>query len=226
MLSLNNIIRKEYILYCSFLIPLVLLPDSFWRLCYLHGVSMLLIFFTDYKLRFFTLVAMIHSIIHHVWPFLDNTGYKLGYTPFYDVLCHILMMYFAYEVINSHIKKKDLQWKSKFKYLTYFFIIGAIINCLTAICSYQSFDSQCHQYFAWTSIFQAVSTGFWIATMLWYEKWNDHKFFTHWLVIIVIICANWGLYKYSHDILALAMDYRYIEAIFMVSTWTPFFAKL
>jgi hypothetical protein len=222
--------RKEsrilsYCFYGISLVPLLILPDSWWRLFYLYTVSTFLFFFSDFKARIFLLVGVAHSVIHHIWPFLHPGGYDLSQPPFFDVAWHCFMMVMCYGVILHWSKKHRVLHYNTFYYISVFFIIGSVINTATSISNGESTSDFAHHLFTWMSVFQAVSTGYWIGTLCSWEKWDQH-FFPHLLGNVAFIVGNWALYKWHEPFVGLSMKYHYIEAIFICSAWVPGLNKL
>ena len=96
---------SRYALYAMALVGLFLMPTDWSKVAYLHIVSIFLgsFFAKDNEMRFFVLLGMMHSAIHHIWPFLDTNGYNYLEEEFYDVFCHLMMIYFCFNLITiSH----------------------------------------------------------------------------------------------------------------------------
>ena len=208
----------QYLGYVLSLAVLFVLPSNWYRLAYLHGISTLLLIFSHTSLNYFIILAMIHSAIHHLWPFMTHKGYNQDASPFYDVLCHTVMIYAAHNLVAEHL--------GSWVWLSYFFILGSIGNTINSVYLTPKINTAGDTAFGFTSVFQAVSTGFWISTMLWYGSWADPSFVTHWLAIIGIMVANWGLYKLSHKAVGYSMKYNYVEAVFIVCTWVGAVSQL
>lgn len=215
----------NYLAFIGGLLTLLILPSDFSKLVYLHGISLICWFLSDDKLRMYILFAMLHSAIHNLWPFLTAKGFDPSYDSIYDIICHFCMMFACYQLIRENNYDYAHNKKIVMDVLSIVFLIGSLINC------YYSYHMDTDKYsyntmiFVYTSIFQAVSTGYWIGTMLWYNNLQNEKFFYVWLLSIVAFCFNWSVYKYSEHFIAISMFYRYVEGIFMICTWIPVFFK-
>lgn len=200
------------VLYILYLSLLIILPDDSTRMFYLHSISLVTCLTTTVEKRFYVLMAMFHSALHNLWPFLSSDGYNPNYIAFYDVLWHTLSMLVCWEHIAKRNKSKTIA------YLTMLFLVASMVNCVTSV-----FVSAENKFwtdvFVYTSITQAISTGYWVATTLWFDNVRDPSFIYHWTAWIVIMTANWFVYERSIELLKLSMKYRYIEGVFLVSTW-------
>lgn len=196
---------------------LLLLPSEGTRLVYLHGVSTVSWYFANDTLRMYILLAMFHSAVHNLWPFLTAAGFDPTYESVYDVFCHFTMMFACFQLINQKITNK----KKIMNILSIVFLIGSLVNCYNSYYMDNNKDSFNTILFVYTSIFQAISTGYWVVTLLWYNRLNNPQFFYHWILAIILYMFNWGIYKYSEDFIALSMFYRYVEGVFMVCSWMP-----
>ena len=123
-------------------------------------------------MRPYILIAMMHSAIHHIWPFINKQGYNIRESPFFDVLCHLIMMIWSYNILDNIIHNVF------FHYLTLFWCIGSIFNTIIALIPVSSTNDWNYILFAWTSITQAISTGYWISTMLWYPEMIKANYFS------------------------------------------------
>lgn len=209
---------------------LTILPDGFWRLCYIYGVSTLIFTFNSVHDNTFLGLAVIHGMIHHLWPFMTSTGYNQLWSPFYDVVWHLVMLYKCYSQICKFFKdypnKKfgKPQYENIFYYVTYISIAGSLLNCFLAPYSMTP-ESWEFTLFGLTAIFQAISTGFWVSTCLWFNHWDHPDFFRHWGVWLLVTMGNWALYQVSDDLIGLSMEFRYVEALFIVASWMAFLPK-
>lgn len=210
------IICYRYLFYLICLPVLLLLPSDTYRLFYLHGISVLLILYVEFEVKFYILLAMFHSAIHNLWPFLTNNGYDRMGTSVYDVMCHFMMMLICYKKIfnlPTHVVSK------RFHFLTFCFLIGSVVNCF---CSYAITDSDnyvTHSLFEYTTIFQAISTGYWLATMFWFGCYHQKSFELHWMIWISLMSMNWLFYRLNEQLVGISTQYRYIEAVFIIGTW-------
>lgn len=204
-----------YVIFFNFLCILFIIPTRYYRLVYLHSLSIIFLI-PETPMRPYILLSMLHSAIHHLWPFIDTSGYNIKETPFFDVLCHFIMMIWSYGIINEKISNPV------FQYLTLFWGIGSLFNIIISLIPVKDYKDHAHTIFAWTSITQAISTGYWISTMLYYPNLINHPLFIyHWLFWIGLACVNWIIYKRDHSMIAKSMELTYIESVFIVCTWVP-----
>ena len=214
-------VKSRYALYFMSLIGLILMPSDWSKVAYLHFGSILLgsFFAKDNGMRFFVLLGMMHSAIHHIWPFLDTNGYNYLEQEFYDVFCHLMMIYFCFNLIRENYQEYPEKHKKWIHYLTYFYIFGSILNCISVFTVDDVPGSVSFNFFTYTTFFQAVSTGYWIGTMLWYNDLKNPRFFYHWCAWVFLMCCNWLIYKCNEFMMGLSMTYRYVEGVFIVCTW-------
>ena len=199
----------RYIFWIASFLPLVVLNNMAERLVYLYCLSgVTAVLFENNKKLVFLATAVFHSIIHNVWPFLTPEGYNMNETPFYDVLCHFVMMIMCYRLIN----KKNNYSK--------FFIFGSFLNVVASFFDGNIETASVHVLFSWLSVFQAISTAYWISTLICYDKWNNHS--KHFLGMALFIVGTWGIYMYDDSYVGLSMNYRYIEALFITSSVVSF----
>lgn len=222
---MNTLLR--YASYIFGLLVLIVLPDGWWRLAYLHGITVCLSLFANDQQRFYMLLAMFHSAIHHLWPFLKpGIGYDCREQEFYDVFCHMIMIWFCFQYIKSKYYWYPKTHKNLIKYITYLSLIGSVLNCISVYTMDDIQGSIRYNFFTYTTLFQAVSTGYWIATMLWFnELYNNNTFVWHWICWIALMCVNWLIYKCNESMMGLSMTYRYVEGVFMVCTWIAVIAN-
>lgn len=213
----SELYLSSYTTYVVGFIILLILPTEASRLYYLHLVSILVGFLSNSEMKFNILLGMFHSAIHNLWPFLKNTGYDKTETSVFDVFCHAIMMLLCYHHINyvgGHIT-----FRNKFHSVSKIFIIGALINCVVSYFITSSNNEYIHIIFEYTTIFQAISTGYWVATMLWYHNLEHIEFYGHWKFWISIMTINWFVYKFIPSLVGISMKYKYVEAVFIICTW-------
>lgn len=205
----------NYSLYVVSFSILLILPSGWHRLLYLHGASLIFGFLANDNVRFYVLLSMFHSAIHNIWPFLTENGYDNFETSTYDVFCHLIMMLVSYNLIKKNPPAKS----GMFNILTFIFLIGSVLNCIASYLIIDNKEKFIHLFFEYTTIFQAISTGYWISTMLWFNKHNHADFTKHWLVWIILMSINWALYKTFDGLVGISMHFKYIEAVFIICTW-------
>lgn len=214
-MTIPKAILINYILYFCGFIFLLILPSGWYRLLYLHIISLIAGSIANDQLKFYVLFGMFHSAIHNIWPFLTEDGYNNLETSTYDVFCHMMMMIVCYNLIKNNIKKN----KIIFHLLTYTFLLGSFLNCIVSYLIIGNNDEFVHFVFEYSTIFQAISTGYWISTMLWYDNHTHKDFIKHWFGWIILMSINWLLYKTIDNLVQISMYFKYIEAVFMICTW-------
>jgi hypothetical protein len=176
-----------------------------------------------------TLGGLGHSLVHKIWPFLDeNLGYVPYITALPDVLFHSIMLIFIWFKIRKFISRK-------LNIITILCILGSILNCIFTNFDnknqksyfYLFFTNPYYLIFNLTTSFQAISTAYWIAFCIHYGEWNNKMFPYYLLLCNTIIVSNWFWYNCDDifdlgiDLIKMSMKYRYIEGLFIVSTWVP-----
>lgn len=203
---------------------LMVLPGEFWRLLYIYGLSTLFVTMNSSKDNTLVLVAMVHGGIHHLWPFMTPEGYNHAWSPFYDVVCHLIMLLLCFIRIRRHHKVYPFgnkKYENLFYILSWLFITGSVVNCFIAPYSMIP-DSWEFRLFGLTAIFQAISTGYWVSTCLWNNNWEHKDFYRHWSVWIAVMSLNWFMYQMSDDLIGMSMEFRYVEALFIVASWLSY----
>lgn len=181
------------------------------------------------RLFIMALGGLAHSAIHISWPFLDaNHGYVPGISAFPDVLFHSFMLIFVWFNIKDNVSKR-------LNLITIFCIFGSILNCVftnfktvnRSTYNYLFFNNPKYLLFNLTTSFQAVSTAYWIAFALHYNKWHKQSFKYFLLLCNLVIVSNWfwyncdDIFQLGIGLIKMSMKYRYIEGLFIVSTWIP-----
>lgn len=227
-------IIERYILFIIGLLFTTILP-TYIRGLYLWGGSFIAIIISFYRkqltnrLLIISLSGLAHSAIHLWYPFLDsNKGYNPDISALPDVFFHSLMITFVWINIKNKIENKNV------KTITKFCIIGTLLNCI-----FTNFKSDSNNYyylflnnpyylvFNLTTSFQAVSTAYWIAFSLHYGEWNKKSFIYGLFLCNLVIVSNWfwyncdDIFNIGIGLIKMSMEYRYIEGLFIVSTWIP-----
>jgi hypothetical protein len=176
-----------------------------------------------------TIGGLGHSLVHIIWPFLDEkVGYVSHITALPDVLFHSLMLIFVWFKMRKFIS-------TKLNIITIFCIIGSILNCIfTNFYKGENtsyfilfFTNPYYLIFNLTTSFQAVSTAYWIAFCLHYGEWHNKNFPYYLLLCNTVIVSNWfwyncdDIFNLGIGLVKISMKYRYIEGLFIVSTWIP-----
>ncbi len=234
MLVYSISIIQRYILFITGLLFSTILPSS-WRGLYLWYGTFLAIVISLYKekltnrLLVTSLSGLAHSAIHLIWPFLDaKRGYNPNVSAFPDVFFHSLMIIFVWINIRNKIDNRSLQ------IITYLCILGTLLNCVftnfktSSNNYYQLFlNNPYYLVFNLTTSFQAVSTAYWIAFSLHYGEWEKKSFVYGLFLCNLVIVSNWFWYNCDDifglgiGLIKMSMKYRYIEGLFIVSTWIP-----
>ena len=188
------------------------------------------------KHLFFTVLSgLIHSKIHVTFPFLDDVqGFNPNVSALPDVLFHTFMLIFTFLSIKQYLK--PVIFKS-----TLFCIMGAVLNCVFTGFKIQGLNTQVstetyselllnntvYSIFVITTVFQALSTAYWIAFVIHYGEWKQEQFSYGLLMCITVIVSNWfwyhmdDIFSLNIGLVKLSMKFRYIEALFIVCTWFP-----
>lgn len=225
----------RYIFWMVSLSVSALLPASL-RLPYFYGGTALLYIYSaitgnmTFHLTLVALGGVCHSIEHNVWPFLVDTdeGFNDSVSALPDVAFHMVMLMFIWATQRAFLS-------SKVDKVTMACIVGAIINC--SLTNYKSFEIEGHSkwtfhyvFFNLTSVFQAISTAFWVAGCLHYGEWDKKSYWKCLLLTNIYFVINWALYNMDHfnvwpsvHLMQLSMRYRYIEGLFIVCTWVPLY---
>ena len=200
------------ILFWSLISVFYILPNVKSRFSYFNMGSIIKSLTSKRETSKFLLIGYIHHLIHIFSPFLDENGYNINYTPFYDVVCHLYMIVFCYQLVCEKSKQPDI-----FHTLSSIFIFGSLLNVITSILPVYSKFQIIYIIFSYLSIFQAISTAYWITTLLTYKYWNN--FMYNFYLVSSIIVGIWGFYMYDDTYVGLSMKYRFIEGLFIISTW-------
>ena len=218
-------ITMRYFCFSTALMLCSIIPHGY-RLSYLYGITILLWLYSvilghcTFHLSLFTMGGLAHSAVHNYWPFLNESveGFDTRYSSFPDVVFHTVMLVFVYMSTKSVLDPTVNKW-------TRIFIVGSLVNC--ALTNYKSMDTTHYVLFNISSIFQAISTAFWIATTLHYGEWNKHSYKKCLFLVNFVIVYNWVLYEFDHwahlglGLVGMSMKYRYIEGLFICCTWIP-----
>lgn len=231
-------IIHRYLLFIGGLLFSTILP-SYYRGLYLWYGTFLAILISGYRsqltnrLLVTSLSGLAHSAIHLIWPFLDaKRGYNPNVSAFPDVFFHSLMMIFVWINIKNKIDNRTLQ------IITQLCIAGTLLNCVfTNFKTYNNFKTNNYYYlflnnphylvFNLTTSFQAVSTAYWIAFSLHYGEWHKRSFVYGLFLCNLVIVSNWfwyncdDIFNLGIGLIKMSMKYRYIEGLFIVSTWVP-----
>lgn len=232
MISISIVTR--YIIFINGLLLCTIIPSSF-RGNYLWYGTFLIIFicFLRNKLTPDLLVTasggIIHSVVHIYWPFLDSEkGYRPDISAFPDVLFHSIMIIFVWIRIKKYVSKQ-------INFITIICICGTLLNCIFTNFKNTYNDSYYYLFlnnpyyliFNLTTSFQAISTAYWIAYTLHYEEWNKKSFIYCLFLCNLVIVSNWFWYNCDDifglgiGLIEISMKYRYIEGLFIVSSWIP-----
>lgn len=234
---MNSIsIVNRYILFITGLLFCTILSESLRGLYLWFGTFLAIIISLSrnclsLKLFIISLGSLCHSTVHIYWPFLDSQkGYMPDISAFPDVCFHSLMLIFIWFNIRNNVSKS-------IQMITIFCIFGSILNCIFTNFNnfnninntyhYLFFNNRYYLIFNLTTSFQAVSTAYWIAFVLHYEEWYK-KSFTYCLFLCnLVIVSNWFMYNCDDifdlkiGLIKMSMKYRYIEGLFIISTWIP-----
>jgi len=226
MITITISILERYFLFIGFLLFNTILPYSI-RGIYLWSGTILAIIITLLKnkltlrLLIISIGGLFHSAIHIYYPFLDyEKGYVADITAFPDVFFHSLMLIFIWLNIHNKISKK-------LQIITFFCILGSLVNCFFTNITNTNKKTYYYLFFNLTTSFQAISTAYWIAFCLHYGEWNKKSFVYGLFICNLVILSNWfwyncdDIFELGIDLVKMSMKYKYIEGLFIVSTWIP-----
>ena len=216
---------ERYLFFFMSLVLCGIIPSSF-RSTYLYGVTALLWSSSlirgtcDLQLSLITASGLAHSAVHICWPFLNETveGFDYQYSALPDVFFHATMLAFVWAITKSSVCPYVHIWTTRC-------IFGAMLNCLFTV--YQGTGGYLYIIFNITSIFQAISTAFWIAASIHYGEWGKDVYKLCLGLVNAVIVTNWAFYELDHwgglqlGLVGFSMKYRYIEALFICCTWVP-----
>ena len=250
--SIKNItisVINRYIFFLTGLLITTTIPSTL-RGVYLWGgtINACVICYLNKQLTFHLFLiaigGLLHSSCHLYWPFLVETinGFDESVSAFPDVFFHTTMLIFIWTSIRKTLS-------NSVNNITIFFITGSIINCMftnynssnnSFFCKFKEPIDESNalvkndyknqfQYllFNITSVFQAISTAYWIASVIHYKQWHLIEYKDGLSRCVYIIVVNWFFYELDHflnlelGLIYISMKYRYIEGLFIVSTWIP-----
>ena len=119
----------RYLFFISCLLLNTLIPSSFRGPYLWTGTifSLLICIFNERLsggLFFTALGGLGHSIVHILWPFLDeNLGYVPNVSALPDVMFHSAMIIFIWYKIKNYVSKR-------INIITAFCIAGSLLNCI------------------------------------------------------------------------------------------------
>jgi hypothetical protein len=228
----------RYLFFIGHLLANTIIPSSF-RGAYLWAGTIFSLSFCMIENRlsgglFFTALGGLgHSVVHILWPFLDE---KLGYVPSVsalpDVMFHSAMIIFVWYKMRRYISRE-------LNIITKLCIFGSILNCIFTNFGAPEKKSYYHLFlsnpyyliFNLTTSFQAVSTAYWIAFCLHYGEWNKKQFPYYLFLCNLVIVSNWfwyncdDIFSLGIGLIKISMKYRYIEGLFIMSSWVPLLFK-
>ena len=227
-------VPQRYAFFICGLFTLTILP-SIIRPYYLWLGTIGSIFYSIYKneltphICLISLSGIMHSFCHVIYPFLDEVqGFNPEISAFPDVFFHTIMLWFMWYSMKS-------QLVPSVNYITIFCVAGGVLNCILTRFKTTQTDSYAnlllsdgwYALFVITTVFQAISTAYWIACCLHYKEWNDILFSYGLLGCLTVIVSNWAWYQMDDifdlgiGLVRMSMKYRYIEGLFIICTWVP-----
>lgn len=170
------------------------------------------------------LLAAVHGLVHVYIPFIDHTGINTNHSAGWDVFVHLVMLVYAVHIyceesLIEHLRSKT--WKARFELVV---ILGSLLNFILG-----AFSEPDEPWFVYTSIFQALSTGYFVAVHLSHHGKECIKHHASNLPLLVgfltVASFNWGLFRSNHDVLADAFLNRYFETLFIIPTWIFYWSR-
>ena len=164
----------------------------------------------------------IHSILHYLYPFLDHNGLVIGITPFPDILCHTAMFVFAVWFLGFGQIKDFLnitEWNNVSIYFKIFWVIsvfGSALNIVSSLLIYEEDTTHFDEaviIFEYTSIFQAISTGFcWSASIVNPLTCKSEKLIKYHLIPWVSgAIITWFIFLFDNTFMDIMVDHGYLQ---------------
>lgn len=186
-------------MYFVLFTPLFIFSNEWIRFLYLYGTSMYLVCEnfrkqqTDYDKLFTLALATVAS----------STQFAI-----LNVVCG----YIAYTLVKeSNQKITKHQW---FDMGCKVLLSGSLLHVICA------FFTQHHSMLSTIgNLFIFLSTGFWIATMLHWQNWNE-SFLAHITICMVWMALNWVVFTSQPLLFKQAISYNYPQALVLLPTWT------
>ena len=117
-------------------------------------------------------LAYIHGLIHIFYPFLTYDGRVKGITPFWDVLCHFIMMIYSNKMLGFSLKNDIIYdcWTSihnkYYASIWGIFLLGSFVNMLASLNLLYKDDGFAAIFFDLSSLPQAISVAYSISSAL------------------------------------------------------------
>jgi len=175
----------------------------------------------------FLFFAFSHSIIHYIYPFLDDDGgIVIGISPFPDTLCHTLMFiysvwFLAFGDLSDFIHFSKWKISNYFKIFWIICISGSFINTVATLLVYDEDEAihfeQALLVLKYSSIFQGISTGFCCSAAIvnplnCKSRQMIEYHLIPWLIIGIISWSLWVSNVVSMDIV---IDHGFIQFLFI-----------
>jgi hypothetical protein len=197
-----------------------LLPARVTRtLLYAPFLAFLLIPGIPLGLQIGIALAIIHGIIHHIWPFLGSNGYDPRHTPFYDVTWHTVMMLYAHYYFADRFVV--LSWLVEA--MTLLMLACALLNCWLAWKCDKLQHPRRARWFELTTVSQAYSSGYVIFAMLFFGCASGPQLTWMWLAFIAAYLGFWNYFlildRRDKTVVARFFDRAYFEFSFIVPAY-------
>jgi len=164
----------------------------------------------QYYFAWLALWGVLHSVAHHLWPFITVAGLNIKASAFPDVFVHLAM----HAVVHAALIEFGVSELTRWASLT--ILAGCCWNCYLA--SYSRVDAK---WFVATSVFQAFSTGSWVGFLL--AVSSEHKggatFETHLWILWIGAALNWVVFKNSTKMLKRLFAISYLDTLFIIPVW-------
>lgn len=151
--------------------------------------------------------AVFHTCAHHFWPFINLKGLNIKASAFPDIVVHLTMH------TTVHYAMSSFGVSPITSYASIFILLGCVWNCYLS--SYSRVDAP---WFVKTSLFQAFSSGSWVAYLITVgSKYQGGTVFEAAMWAFWIGGAvNWFVFKRSAHYLKKLFAVSYLDTLFMI----------
>jgi len=201
----------------SVLVPLIANASQTISLAILYIPSLVLALLTmssDSVLSSGLLLAVVHGLTHHAWPFINEHGLDSSYTVFFDQGVHAVLGLWAH-VVALRLNSNSERARMCLHIVGTFLLVGNVVSCI-ASCFLPADDP----LFVESAMFSAINSGYFAAAALTLglncRGWELPKH----LVLWTIFCfAFYYGFRASNDALAFMFVHRFFESFFMLPLW-------
>lgn len=164
-------------------------------------------------------LGVLHSMAHHLWPFITLSGLNIKASAFPDVLVHLSM----HMVVHKHLVASTAELSRPTIAMSTLILASSVWNAYLA-----SYSKVNEPWFIWMSISQALSTGSWVGYLCASEAGmlresmsvGQNRVFelVLWAMWAATL-ANWFVFKSSSRLLKRLFRMSYLDTLFVVPVW-------